>query len=78
MILAIILPGIKRLTNGWSLSINSTKNFTKLGKQILQHQKNEMLFWEIKAIYYCHQFLKGKNFKIETKQPIDFEYEKKE
>ena len=72
-------PTWNKEVNKWlELIYKLNKKFYETGKtDIATPEKRDAFLGEIKAIYYCHQFLKGKNFKIETKQPIDFEYEKK-
>lgn len=64
--------------NKWlELIYKLNKKFYKTGKtDIATPEKRDAFLGEIKSIYYCYKFLKGKNFKIEPKSLIDFEYEK--
>jgi len=53
------------------------KKFYNNGKtDIVSTEKRDACLGEIKAVYYCHEFLKGEKFKLEPNTKIDFEYEK--
>ncbi|MFH1286976.1 MAG: hypothetical protein ABII02_04485 [Candidatus Magasanikbacteria bacterium] len=69
----------------WNAEINKwlefvyglNKNFYDTGKtDIAKPEKRDAFLGEIKAVYFCHKFLKGKQFKLEPNTEIDFEYEK--
>lgn len=69
----------------WNTEINKwleliyrlNKKFYDNGKtNIAKPEKRDAFLGKIKAIYYCHEFLKGKEFEIEPNAKIDFKYTK--
>lgn len=69
----------------WNAEINKwlelihrlNKKFYDNGKtDIATPGKRDAFLGEIKAVYYCHKFLKGNFFDIEPKTKIDFKYTK--
>jgi len=71
-------PIRKAEINKWlELICGLNKKFYDNGKtDIATPEKRDAFLGEIKAVYYCHKFLKGEEFEIEPNTKIDFTYKK--